>query len=286
MSSSLTDLLSMEELDLNLFRSRFHRENFRNTLFGGQVLAQALVSAFNTVDKILPHSLHAYFLRAGSSQSPVIYDVESVRDGRSFTSRRVVARQSGRPIFNMSASFHSNEDGFHHQIEMPSGLLTPEEILERNGKNKEIKVDAHIPGSKSQSTGKESPFELLAVESEVFYSQEQHPPEAIYWIRAHETLPDDAIYHYCALAFASDFGLLATALLPHKATLFDKGIFAASVDHAMWFHGQNFRVDEWMLCRTFSPWAGGARGLSHGSIFTREGTLIASTCQEGLIRPV
>ncbi len=284
--SSLTDLLSMEELDSNLFRSRTHCANFKNTLFGGQVLAQALASAFNTVDKILPHSLHAYFLQAGSSESPVIYGVENVRDGGSFSSRRIVAWQAGKPIFNMSASFHSNESGFEHQMAFPSDVAMPDEILARNRGKSGIELDAHIPGSKNKSTGKESPFELLAVEPELFHSKDKQTPEALFWIRAQKPLPDDPIYHCCALAFASDFGLLATTLLPHPMTLFAENICAASIDHAMWFHRQNFRVDEWMLYRTYSPWAGGGRGLSHGSIFTMDGTLVATTSQEGLIRSI
>ncbi|WNO11394.1 acyl-CoA thioesterase II [Teredinibacter sp. KSP-S5-2] len=286
MTASLTDILTMEELDKNLFRSLHHRENFRNILFGGQVLAQALISAYKTVNNMPPHSLHAYFLRAGSADAPVIYDVENVRDGTSFKSRRVVARQFGRPIFNMAVSFHQKEEGYEHQKPLPLNVDSPEKILEKRGITSGRNVDAHIPASKSKTSGEESPFQLLAVEDDVFFSTDIHPPEALYWIKSTEPLPDDPIYHYCSLAFASDFGLLATALLPHKTNLFDDKMVAASVDHAMWFHTEEFRVDKWLLCQTQSPWAGNARGLTHGNIFNDTGKLIASTAQEGLIRPI
>lgn len=283
MNPSIQQLLDLELLDNNLFRSRYHRENFRKTLFGGQVLSQALMAAYHTRDKGLPHSLHAYFLRAGSSESPVIYDVESVRDGRSLTSRRAVARQFGRPIFNMSASFHIDEPGYHHQESMPADIPSPEAILAhaaRFGAKPTVPTGTREPGQSA------SPFEILPVEEDLFVSREKRPPDAVYWMKTSESLPDDPIYHLCALAFASDIGLLATSLLPHDVTIFDSAIFAASIDHAMWFHSADFRADDWILCKSHSPWSGGARGFANASIYTREGKLIASTAQEGLIRPI
>lgn len=281
MTASISELLDLELLDNNLFRSKFHRENFRKTLFGGQVLSQALIAAYNTVETRLPHSLHAYFLRPGSSESPVIYDVETVRDGRSLTSRRVVARQSGRPIFNMSASFHGEEEGFFHQPPMPEGIPTPEELLKTC---KPSTAEDHLTSRDCDPNQAASPFQLLPINGNPFTSKQEHAPTAYFWMRSTEPLPTQPIFHYCALAFASDLGLLATALLPHKATLFDNTMFAASVDHAIWFHNATFRADEWLLCESYSPWAGSSRGFAQAKVFTRDGTLVASTAQEGIIR--
>ncbi|WP_086931822.1 acyl-CoA thioesterase [Agarilytica rhodophyticola] len=277
MDSPLESILSLEQLDSNLFRSQEHCENFRKTLFGGQVLGQALMAAYNTQDGELPNSLHAYFLRAGSSEIPVIYDVEKVRDGRSFNSRRAVARQFGRPIFNMSTSFHKEEKGYEHQLPLPDNIPHPEEIIARQKKTAELSEE-----HKNSVT----PFHLVAVDEDVFSTKVIDPPVGYFWMKAMKPLPDSPIVHYCALAFASDLGLLATALLPHEATVFTKNMVSASIDHAMWFHSRNFRADEWLLCKTFSPWAGNARGFTQGSIFNMKGELVASTAQEGLIREI
>ena len=283
MPSSLEDILQLESLDTNLFRSHHHRENFRNILFGGQVLGQALAAVQNTVDDVLPHSLHAYFLRPGRSNAPVIYDVENVRDGRSFCSRRVVARQHGHSIFHMTASFHAKETGHEHQLSAPEGIPSPEEILARNN----VPVpDPHISSENTQGESHGVPFHLLPVNDNVFSSKDVHEPHTSFWIKTTEKLPNNPALHFSALTFASDLGLIATALLPHETTLFDSSISAASIDHAMWFHNYDFRADEWMLYQTNSPWAGQARGFAQGRIFTREGKLIASTAQEGLIRPL
>lgn len=280
MSVCLTDLLKLEELDVNLFRSRFHRENFRSTLFGGQVLGQALMASASTVENRLPNSIHAYFLRPGNSQTPVIYDVETVRDGKSFSARRTVARQQGRAIFNMAASFHIKESGYHHAEPMPQNVSSPEELLAQRLENPELKGARVSPGEH------QAPFDFLPVENELFISSQPQPAKAHFWLKSIEPLPNEAIYHYCALAFASDFGLLATALLPHETTLFAGKVMPASVDHAMWFHSDNFRVDDWLLYVTDSPWSGYARGFARGSIYNRDGELVASTAQEGLIRPL
>lgn len=285
--SSLEEILTLESLDKNLFRSQHHRENFRKTLFGGQVLGQALIAMHQTTNHALPNSplpnsLHAYFLRSGRSDMPVIYDVESVRDGRSFQSRRAVARQHGRSIFHMSSSFHKQEAGFEHQHEAPQDIPSPEELLA----SRNATIDPHIRQSHDKHTATLGmPFHLIPIDENILSSNESHPPTMCFWLKTTEKLSDSPILHFSALAFASDLGLLGTALLPHKTNLFDSDIFAASVDHAMWFHCHDFRADEWVLYQTTSPWAGQARGFAQGSLFTRTGKLIASTAQEGLIRP-
>ena len=283
MNANISQILDLEFLDTNLFRSKYHRENFRKTLFGGQVLSQALMAAFRTCDQGLPHSLHAYFLRAGSSESPVIYDVERVRDGRHFNSRRAVARQFGRPIFNMSVSFHVQEEGFFHQEPMPGNIPTPEELIAKYAK---ASGRSYIPTGTREPGHEASPFEIVPIVEDTFTSPTRQEPNACYWLRTTEALPKDTIFHCCALAFASDIGLLATALLPHPVTIIDSTIFAASIDHAMWFHSHEFEADQWLLCKSHSPWAGGARGFATAHVYTREGQLVATSAQEGLIRPI
>lgn len=279
MDTTLEDIVSLEQLDSNLFRSRHHCENFRKTLFGGQVLGQALMAAYLTQEGGLPNSLHAYFLRPGSSESPIIYDVEKVRDGRSFTSRRAVARQFGRPIFNMSASFHKPEAGYEHQLPFPDNIPHPEEILAlRDKRGEAVKVFEH--------ENSVTPFHFVTVDESLFSAKVVDPPKGYFWIKAKRKLEDEPILHHCALAFASDLGLLATALLPHPATIFDSAMIVASIDHAMWFHRRDFRADDWLLCATFSPWAGNARGFAQAHIFNLQRELVASTIQEGLVRPI
>jgi len=285
MSSELSEVFDLEQLDLNLFRNRHHRENFNGSLFGGQVLSQALYACYQTQDdergSTLPHSLHAYFLRAGRSELPVIYDVEKVRDGRSIVSRRVVARQYGRPILNMSVSFHYPEEGFHHQAAFPDAVPTPEELMA-----KEMPVvhgDLPIPDHAARAA---NPFDMLPVDKSLFQPQKERAADALFWIKTSEALSEDPIQHYCTLAFASDLGLLATTLLPHGISIFSRDIMVASLDHAMWFHSNEFRADEWLLCHSVSPWAGHARGYAQSSVFTKDGKLVLSTAQEGLIRPV
>ena len=279
MNASITQLLDLDQLDANLFRSKFHRENFRKTLFGGQVLCQALAAASATVEGRLPHSLHAYFLRPGSSEIPVIYDVEVVRNGRSVSSRRVVARQFGNPILNMSVSFQIEEEGFFH-AEPVADVPTAEEIKKKREYDslKPEELDDQSPEQQAL------PFEIVPVNETLFTDKTPSSPEALIWMKVNEKLPDDPLVHLCALTFASDLGLLATALLPHNASLFDKNLFIASIDHAMWFHSNKFRADEWMLCSTYSPWAGNARGFALGKVYDSHKRLAISTAQEGMIR--
>lgn len=279
MALTVDDILVLERLDNNLFRSRHHYENFRRTLFGGQVLGQALMAAYETQSESLPNSLHGYFLRAGSSDTPVIYDVENVRDGRSFSSRRVLARQFGRPIFNMSASFHADEAGYAHQLPYPEHIPTPDEIAEKNNATQMTETTFDKQSSIT-------PFHFLPVDQSLFSKGVIDPPHGFFWLKAKDKLPDNPIAHFCSLAFASDIGLLATALLPHDATIFDDNLVVASIDHAMWFHRKDFRADEWLLCQTFSPWAGNARGFAQAYIFNMDKQLVATTTQEGLIRQI
>lgn len=282
MNANIPQLLKLDQLDDNLFRSQFHRENFRKTLFGGQVLCQALAAASATVENLLPHSLHAYFLRPGSTDSPVIYDVDIVRNGRSISSRRVVARQFGKAILNMSTSFQVEEKGFEHAVSPPE-VPSPEELLSRR---QSTSSDCHIPSITHAPDQPTSPFSFLPVKENLFGEKKKEAAEAQFWIKVNDSLSADPLEHLCALAFGSDLGLLATSLLPHEATLFDPDLFAASVDHAMWFHSRDFKADDWLLSCITSPWAGNSRGFSIAHMYNRSGKLIASSTQEGLIRRV
>lgn len=281
MSAGIKELLALEQLDLNLYRSTHHMENFRQTLFGGQVLAQGLKAAFLTVDKRLPHSLHAYFLHAGTSKRAVIYDVEEIKNGRSISNRRVNARQNGKIIFTMTVSFHIPESGYAHQAPFPSNVPKPNQVKTSDKQKLYHLADDHIQGSVQQG-----PFEILPTSSENFTQEASLPPKSQFWIRATETLQNDPITQLCTLAFATDFGLLATTLMPHPTTLFTHDILGASIDHALWFHDANINLNEWVLCDINSPWSGGARGFAQGSIYSQKGALLGSTTQEGLIRPL
>lgn len=275
MPHSLLNLLDIEQLDLNLFRSRQHQENHRKHLFGGQVLGQSLMAAARTVEGRKPHSMHAYFLRPGMSDMPVIYDVDPIRDGGSFTTRRVVARQKGRAIFNMSCSFHIQEPGFEHQMATPELPDSPENLATTS-----FRADPDKAQSPSAHVGY---FDLRSSQPDMYLSDTALEPKCNLWMRAIQKLPDDPLIHYAALAYASDIGLMATATLPHPTSIMSADLMPASLDHAMWFH-RDLRVDDWLLYTTDSPWAGGARGLNRGLIYNKEGVLVASTMQEGLMR--
>ncbi|MBB3168151.1 acyl-CoA thioesterase [Simiduia aestuariiviva] len=278
MSNPLLNILDIEQLDLNLFRSRQHQENHRHHLFGGQVLGQSLMAAARTVEGRMPHSMHAYFMRAGVSDIPVIYDVDPIRDGGSFTTRRVVARQKGRAIFNMSCSFHIEEPGFEHQISLAKMPPAPDTL----DKASFIKPEAQQPdGSDVHAMY----FDLRSAQPDIYTSSEATPPYSEFWMRSVATLPDDPLLHCAALAYASDIGLMATSTLPHPTSIMSPALMPASIDHAMWFH-RRFRIDDWLLYSTDSPWAGGARGINRGLLYDTQGQLVASTVQEGLIRPI
>lgn len=278
MSNPLLNILDLEELDLNLFRSRQHQENHRHQLFGGQVLGQSLMAAARTVQGRMPHSMHAYFMRPGSSDLPVIYDVDPIRDGGSFTTRRVVARQKGRAIFNMACSFHISEPGFEHQISLaevpPMPDTLPQASFIKTAQDQTPTENVHAMY-----------FDLRSTRPDIYLSDASLPPYSEFWMRSIASLPDDPLIHCAALAYASDIGLMATSTLPHATSIMSPDLMPASIDHAMWFHA-DFRIDEWLLYSTDSPWAGGARGLNRGLIYNLQGKLIASTMQEGLIRPI
>jgi len=282
MSRAVDDLLAildLEQLEHNLYRGRSPQVGWQR-VFGGQVIGQALVAACRTVEGRHPHSLHAYFLLPGDPKVPIIYEVDRIRDGRSFTTRRVVAIQHGQAIFAMSASFHIDEPGFAHQIAMPD-VPTPEELPgERDIKSNVMPV---MPDPVRAYFERERPIELKPVEFSRYLSREPLEPKFNVWIRATGRLPDDPAIHQCVLAYASDMTLLDASLIAHGRTVFERSIQAASLDHALWFH-RPFRADDWLLYSQDSPSAMGARGFSRGSIFTRDGTLVASVAQEGLIR--
>ena len=275
----LLRILDLEQLEHNLYRGRSPQVGWQR-VFGGQVIGQALVAACRTVEGRHPHSLHAYFLLPGDPKVPIIYEVERLRDGRSFTTRRVKAIQHGHAIFAMSASFHVDEPGFDHQARMPEVPL-PEELPGEG----EIKagIMPRMPDPVRAYYERERPIELRPVEFSRYTSREPMEPSFNVWIRATGRLPDVPAIHQCVLAYASDMTLLDSSLIAHGRTVFERSIQAASLDHALWFH-RPFRADEWLLYAQDSPSASGARGFSRGLIFTRDGTLVASVAQEGLIR--
>jgi len=279
----LVSLLDLEPLEVNLFRGEsLDRERVR--LYGGEVLAQALMAAGRTVDpERHVHSMHAYFLRLGDPKVPVVYDVDRIRDGRSFATRRVVAIQHGQAIFNLAASFHVPEPGYEHSDEMPdvpapetvprpSGLADVDlEPIDRKGMPHVVDAFDFRPVGEAWSPPGEN---------------RGHPvrdPDQDTWLRARGRLPDDPLLHACVVAYASDLTLLGTATLPHPLGEHDTGFMMASLDHVMWFH-RPFRADEWLLYHVHSPTAGAARGFATGQLFCADGTLAVSVAQEGLMR--
>jgi acyl-CoA thioesterase-2 len=277
---SLLSILDLEPLEDNLFRGRSPQDSWQR-VFGGQVLGQALVAAVRTVEPArVAHSLHAYFLLGGDPARPIVYSVERVRDGGSFTTRRVTAIQHGRPMFVMSVSFHKAEPGLDHQSQMPKVPMPAELPSEQDLKAKLI---AHLPENMRRYWERERPIEMRPVDVSRYFAREPRRPEQHVWMRASGPLPDDFPLHQCVLAYASDFSLLDTALIAHGKLMFDKDMQLASLDHALWFH-RPFRADEWLLYAQDSPSSHGARGFCRGSIFTRGGELVASVAQEGLMR--
>ena len=275
----LVDLLDLEQIEVDIFRGQRAQESLQR-VFGGQVAGQALVAAGRTVADDRPvHSLHAYFLRPGDPSAPIVYEVDRIRDGRSFTTRRVVAVQHGKAIFHLSASFQLVEQGMEHQTPMPDvpgpeGLTTlsvrmqPYEAEMGGWYTRPRPIDVRYVGDPprvAQDTGRREPRSRV-------------------WMRADGELPDDPLLHVCAVAYASDMTLLDSTLMAHGKAWGTGDVVGASLDHAMWFHRQ-FRADEWWLYDQESPWTGGNRGLSRGSIYTRDGHLAVSVVQEGLLRP-
>ena len=277
----LLRLLKLEKIEENIFRGDSQDLGFGN-VFGGQVLWQALSAATQTVDPDRgAHSLHAYFLRPGDPKKPIVYQVDCIRDGKSFTTRRIVAIQNGRAILSMSASFQLEEEGFEHQDEMPENIPGPEGLLSEVEMAR--KVSDKIPPSIRNQILCIKPIEIRPVNPTNPFKPKKEPPVRYAWFKTIHQMPDILSVHKYMLAYASDFGLVSTSLRPHGTTFWDPKMQVASLDHGMWFH-RDFRMDDWLLYATRSPNAGNARGLNFGSIFSRDGLLVASTAQEGLIR--
>jgi acyl-CoA thioesterase II len=280
----LIEILDLEPLEVNLFRGRSPQSRWQR-VFGGQVIGQALVAACRTVEDVAtrpPHSLHAYFLLGGDPKVPIVYEVDRIRDGASFTTRRVVAIQRGKAIFNLAASFQKAEEGFEHadampEVPAPEYLPTELERLERAKKE--------IPEPLLSAGRRPRPFEMRTndpLEDHPFRPS-RRPPKRAVWLKTIESLPEDPALHRYLLAYASDHLFVTTSLLPHGVNWLTPGMQVASLDHVMWFL-RPVRVDEWLLYDIESPSAYGARGLARGRIFARDGRLVAITAQEGLIR--
>jgi acyl-CoA thioesterase-2 len=265
--TELVSLLDLEQIDENRFLAR-HPQDRVGRLYGGQIMAQALMAAIGTVGEARPaHSLHGYFLRPGDPSVPALIQVERIRDGRSFSTRRVVVIQNGQPIFNMDASFQVPERGLEHQSKMPA--MEPP------------------PAAKVPDALKTPPFLEWRMEHKALRAERPHPPRQHVWFRSNGTVPSDPALHACLLVYESDNALLSTARLPHRGRFQRERMQMASLDHVMWFHHPaltSWRVDDWLLYALDSPSSSSARGYNRGQIFTRAGSLVASTMQEGLMR--
>jgi acyl-CoA thioesterase-2 len=277
----LLNVLDLEQLEVNLFRGRSPPTD-RQRVYGGQVIGQALVAACRTVEVTgrPPHSLHAYFMLGGDPKVPIIYEVDRIRDGKSFTTRRVVAIQHGEEIFTMAVSFHRDEPGLSHQATMPD-VPTPEALASASAERERLLPMMPEPVRRYYERAR--PIDLRPVELERYLGKKLDGGRFHVWMRATGKLPDDPAIHQCVLAYASDMMLLDSAMIPHGRTLFEKTIMAASLDHALWFH-RPFRADDWLLYAHDSPNMSGARGFARGLIFASDGTLVASVAQEGLVR--
>lgn len=277
--------LNLEKIEELIFRGISPKDGWQR-VFGGQVIGQALVAARATVksldfdDDRITHSLHGYFLRGGDPKVPIIYEVDPIRDGKSFSTRRIVAIQHGKPIFSMIASFQRGEAGLSHQIEMPNVKLPHELPSEEELKSKYMDK---LPPAIQNYWKRERPIEMRHLSPRYFSNVGAGEPVQNIWFKASSKLPDDIDIHQAVLAFASDFSLLDTSLIAHGTSIFDPKLQVASLDHAIWFH-RPFRADDWLLYAQDSPSSSSARGFNRGSIFNLQGELVASTAQEGLIR--
>lgn len=278
----LLRLLKLEKIEENIFRGQSQDLGFGN-VFGGQVVGQALSAASRTMaSDFKAHSLHGYFMLAGDASKPIVYTVDCIRDGKSFVTRRIVAVQNGRAIFTAAASFHKDEQGYEHQDTMP-------DIKGPDGIESEIEMVTRladkIPVEIREKMLCEKPIEIRVVNPMDPFSPKKMPPEKYVWFRAIDKIPDDSAIHRHMLGYASDFHLVGTALYPHGKTFWSLDMQVASMDHSIWFH-REFKMDDWLLYVMKSPSAAKARGLNIGSIYTRQGVLVASVAQEGLIRPL
>ena len=273
----LIDLLDLETIEVNVYRGK-HPAEERQRTFGGQVAAQALMAAGRTVEKGRVHSLHSYFLRPGDPRIPILYEVDRIRDGRSFTTRRVVAVQHGRAIYNMQASFHTEEISLEHQVAMPivPGPETVAPLLDR------IKAEW---GNADEWSKRDHPIDQRFLGELPWSPDRDKEPRGRTWIRADGTLAHDPLLHACVVTYASDMSLLDSVLAPHSVRWDDGSFMVASLDHCMWFH-RDVKADEWMLYDTDSPIAHGGRGLARGFLFNQTGELCVSMVQEGLTRMV
>ena len=274
------EILDLEEIEQNHYRATSPNEGWQR-VYGGQVIGQALVAASRTVDESRhAHSLHGYFLRGGDTTVPILYTVDRIRDGRSFTTRRVVAVQHGQPIFTMSISFQVAEEGLTHQFTMPDAP-DPETLVDEEDLRAEQAKD--WPEELREAYSTSSAIQMRQVQPVDLINPQPTEPRQLCWMKTREELPDDPRLHQCVLAYLSDWSLLDTAARPHAVSYLQDEVQVASLDHAMWFH-RPFRADEWLLYDQDSPAAGGARGFNRGLIYNRAGELVASTTQEGLLR--
>jgi len=283
--NNLIDRLSLEALEVNLYRG-YNFDVGSGRIYGGQVLAQSLLAASKTVDfdERPIHSMHGYFLRYGDLTKPVVYDVDRIRDGGSFTTRNTTAIQNGHAIFNMSASFHKNEQGVEHQLEMPAVPL-PEALAEKQ-QARERCVD-NLPEQQKSLYTRPKPFEIRVIDFMDPVNPQKSDPEASFWFKTSAPLKgeqDSMLMHHALLAFASDWGLGGVAMKPHGLGFYQPHVQSASLDHSLWFHHHDFRVDEWLLYVMDSTASAGSRGFNRGSIYTHDGKLVASAVQESLIR--
>jgi acyl-CoA thioesterase-2 len=280
--AELLHLLDIERLEVDLFRGVGAGGETSTRIFGGHVIAQALAAAYRTVEDRSCHSLHAYFIRPGDPSIPVIYEVDRSRDGGSFTTRRVIAIQHGRQIFNFAASFHQAEEGWSHQHPMPE-VPGPEGLSDRA----ELRAEqaAKIPEARRADFLRPRPIEIREVEPQDMTSPSPMPDANHMWFRVERRIDESPEVHHCLLAYASDMNLLGSSMRPHGLSWATGGVMVASLDHAMWFHGP-IRFDDWHLYSMDSPFTGAARGFNRGAIYSRDGRLVASVAQEGLVRPV
>lgn len=278
----LLTLLDLEPIEFNIYRGR-NRDIGSGRVFGGQVLSQALVAAQRTVEEQrVAHSLHGYFILPGDLDIPIVYFVDRLRDGKSFTTRQVTAIQHGRAIFNMSVSFHVREPGLEHQLPMPE--VPPPESLRSELDIIRERTPHDLPEALRRIITQDRPIDFRLVEDVDPFDPKEQPPFRHIWFKANGAMPAEPLSHEAVLAYASDYGLLGTALQPHARTYRRPDIQVASLDHSLWFHNA-FRMDDWLLYSMDSPIAAGARAFARGTIFTREGKLVASVAQEGLVRP-
>ncbi|MGV6850396.1 MAG: acyl-CoA thioesterase [Marinibacterium sp.] len=279
---NLLRLLDIETLEVDLFRGIGHGGETEKRIFGGQVIAQALMAAYKTVPDLLCHSLHAYFIRPGDPAIPVIYQVDRARDGGSFTTRRVIAIQHGRQILNLSASFHISEDGWSHQHAMPD-VPPPEDLVALS--ERRAGAAESVPSDRRPAFLRARPIEIREVSPLDFLAPDPADAENQIWFRMPAAAGASPQMQHCVLAYASDMYLLGSSMRPHGLTHLQSRVMTASLDHNIWFHAP-IAFENWHLYAMDSPFAGGARGFNRGSIFASDGRLVACTAQEGLVRPV